>query len=97
VSESARYSRQQRLLEVGERGQARLAAAVVRVEGREAPATEALYLERAGVSAVQLEPDRTPRPFVHAAHFRNVVAEREAAAAWRALKKTLEVLREERG
>jgi hypothetical protein len=67
------------------------------VEGREAPSTEALYLERAGFSAVHRAPDRTPRPFVHAAHFRNVVAQREAAAAWRALSKTLEVLREERG
>jgi hypothetical protein len=73
-----------------------LSAAVALVEGREAAATEALYLERAGFSAVRREPDRAPRPFVHAAHFRNAVAQREAAAAWRALMKTLEVLREER-
>jgi hypothetical protein len=82
---------------VGEHGQARLSAAVARVEGREAPSTEALYLERAGFSAVHREPERTPRPFVHAAYFHNAVAEREAAAAWRALNKTLEVLREEPG
>jgi hypothetical protein len=94
VSDGDRYSRQTRLREVGEHGQARLARATVSVEGREAAETEARYLERAGVCAVRRDPDAAPQPFAHAAIFRNAACRNEAAAAWRALQKTRAVLNE---
>lgn len=94
MSDGERYSRQTRLREVGERGQARLAAATVLVEGREGAETEARYLERAGLREVRRDSGATPRAFVHAAVFRNAACRNEAAGAWRALQKTLAVLNE---
>jgi len=96
VSEEDRYTRQRRLREVGDRGQARLAAACVVVEGREGADTEARYLERAGVREVLRDAGTAPRPFVHAELFRNAACRSEAAAAWRALQKALAVLNEGR-
>ncbi len=96
MSESDRYSRQTRLREVGELGQARLAAASIVVEGRESAETEARYLERAGVREVRRDAEASPRDFAHAPVFRNAACRSEAAAAWRALKKTLAVLQEGR-
>lgn len=96
MSEEDRYTRQRRLREVGERGQARLAAARVVVEGRDGADTEARYLERAGVSQVLRDEDAAPRAFAHAERFRNAACQSEAAAAWRALQKTLAVLNEGR-
>jgi hypothetical protein len=94
VSDGDRYSRQTRLREVGVHGQARLAQATLSVQGREAAETETRYLERAGVRAVRSDPDAAPQPFAHAAIFRNPACRNEAAAAWRALQKTLAVLNE---
>lgn len=96
MSVSERYTRQARLREVGERGQARLAAATVVVEGRESADTEARYLERAGLHEVRRDEIASPRAFVHASVFRNAACRSEAAAAWRALRKTLAVLNEVR-
>lgn len=97
MSDGDRFNRQTRLREVGEHGQARLAAATVVVAGREGAETEARYLERAGVGEVRRDADRAPRAFVHAALFRNSACRTEAAAAWRALRTTLDVLNEVRG
>jgi hypothetical protein len=89
-----RYTRQTRLREVGEHGQARLAAATVLVEGRDGAETEARYLERAGLGEIRRVADATPPGFVHARVFRNAACRTEAAGAWRALQKTLAVLNE---
>lgn len=96
MSDEDRHTRQRRLREVGDRGQALLSAASVLVEGRDAAATEALYLERAGVLEVRCDADAAPRAFVHAELFRNAACRSEAAAAWRALQKTLAVLNQGR-
>lgn len=84
---AARYDRQIRLAEVGAPGQERLARARAEVRGRDGHMVELAYLERAGMGAVTLVPERAPEDFVHAAHFRFPESREVAAGAWRALRK----------
>jgi hypothetical protein len=85
-------TRQIRLAEVGSDGQARLAAAVLEVRGRDGSLAEFLYLHRAGVERVELRPDRPAPPFPHAALFHHPEARRLAAGAWRALAQMRTIL-----
>ena len=85
MNEEHPLTRQIRLPEVGIEGQARLAAACLEVRGRDGSLAELVYLCRAGVQRVALNPDRKPTPFVHAALFRHESSRRLAAGAWRAL------------
>ncbi|HLV21968.1 MAG TPA: hypothetical protein VKZ49_13835 [Polyangiaceae bacterium] len=80
-----RYSRQCRLPEIGPAGQARLASAELCVGGREEALMEALYLHRAGVERLRIEPERPAAAFAHASAFRFEATRRAGAAAWRAL------------
>ena len=82
-----RYSRQRRLPEVGEAGQARIAAAAPRVHGRDGAIIETEYLYRAGVERLAIAPQLEPEPFVHEQHFRFFASRRIGAGAWRALRK----------
>jgi hypothetical protein len=80
------YSRQRRLAELGDAGQARLLAASHRVAGRDGALIELQYLLRAGVQSVTLDALAEPRPFAHAELFRHDVTRRQAAGTWRALR-----------
>lgn len=79
-----RYTRQRRLPEVGEAGQARLGEAEVVVRGTQGADVEQSYLERAGVR-VHHDPKAAPLPFAHAAAFCFDASRGVAAGAWRAL------------
>jgi hypothetical protein len=80
-----RYTRQRRLAEVGDEGQARIAAARLSVgEGPEA-SYERDYLERAGAAVVSVS-GHQPMPFDHAGTFVHVASRRVAAGSWRALR-----------
>jgi hypothetical protein len=87
-----RYTRQRRLREIGDAGQARLHAAKVTIGGRAGSVVELVYLERAGVGSVTIDSLAAPRTFAHAAVFRHDGARRHAAAAWRALRTIVEVV-----
>jgi molybdopterin/thiamine biosynthesis adenylyltransferase len=87
-----RYSRQRRLAEIGDAGQARLLAASHRVAGTDGALTELAYLHRAGFRAVTLDAIAEPRPFAHAELFRHDVTRRQAAGTWRALRAITELL-----
>ncbi len=87
MDDQRRYSRQQRLPEVGDLGQARLARASLHVAAGPAAGTELAYLERAGVGAVFLSSLGQQTPFVHAGYFRHAASRTLAAGAWRALHK----------
>jgi hypothetical protein len=82
-----RYTRQRRLAEVGDAGQARIGAATVEVHGRDGAIIEAEYLHRAGVVRLSIVPDLEPSRFAHEAHFRFFASRRIGAGAWRALEK----------
>ena len=81
-----RFSRQLRLAEVGEPGQARLCAAEPVVGTSNAAAIERSYLLRAGVRRVSdtRTPAATP-PFMHGEHFRHETCRDVAEGAWLAL------------
>ncbi|HET7545079.1 MAG TPA: hypothetical protein VFK05_34680 [Polyangiaceae bacterium] len=85
-------TRQIRLAEVGIEGQARLSAATLRVGGRDGSLAEFLYLKRAGVERLSLQPNVPELPFAHAPLFRHTSTRRLAAGAWRALKQIHSVL-----
>jgi hypothetical protein len=87
IDGSDRYSRQRRLPEVGDAGQARIAAAVVDVRGRDGAIIETEYLYRAGVERLSISPNLEPEPFAHERHFRFFASRRIGAGAWRALGK----------
>ncbi len=76
----SRYSRQIRLTEVGEAGQARIASARFQAAGVD----EALYLHRAGAQRVAIAAGAAPEPAVGDA-FRFAAARRLGVDAWRAL------------
>jgi hypothetical protein len=79
-----RYARQRLLAAVGDRGQARIAAATFNVASDAAAAVARDYLERAG--AEHFEQSELPlAPFVHAAAFRHRAACDFAEGTWRAL------------
>lgn len=80
-----RHARQRLLAAVGDRGQARIAAATYTVASDAAAAVARDYLERAG--AERFEPENQPlAPFVHAAAFRYPAARDFAEGTWRALE-----------
>jgi hypothetical protein len=79
-----RYTRQRRLAEVGDEGQARIEAARLAVGDSPEAWSEREYLERAGASTVTT-PGLEGMPFAHAALFRHAASQRLAAGSWRAL------------
>jgi hypothetical protein len=79
-----RYTRQRRLAEVGDEGQARIAAARLSVGDSPEAWSEREYLERAGAGTVTTAGLAGP-PFAHAAVFRHPASRRLAAGSWRAL------------
>jgi hypothetical protein len=80
-----RYSRQRRLAEVGDAGQARIERAQAEVLGADGALTEVSYLARAGVGSVTVIPDVESTPFLHASWFRYDATRTFGAGAWRAL------------
>ena len=86
-----RYTRQRRLREIGDAGQARLEAAATTIAGGPGAVLELVYLHRAGVGSVTIDALSVPRAFPHAPFFRNPAALRFAAASWRALRTIIEV------
>ncbi|HEY0465977.1 MAG TPA: hypothetical protein VGC79_17310 [Polyangiaceae bacterium] len=85
-------TRQIRLTEVGIEGQARLSGATLCVRGSDGSLAEFVYLHRAGIERLSLEPDLPAVPFEHAALFRHANTRRLAAGAWRALSQIRNVL-----
>lgn len=85
-------TRQIRLPEVGVDGQARLSAASLSVRGNDGSLAEFLYLHRAGVERLSLQPTLPARPFRHQALFRHESSRRLGAGAWRALTQIQSVL-----
>jgi hypothetical protein len=79
-----RYTRQKRLAEVGDDGQARIAAARLAVGDSPEAWSEREYLERAGAEVVTF-PGLEGAPFVHARLFHHTASRRFAAGSWRAL------------
>ena len=80
-----RHARQRLLAAVGDRGQARIAAATFAVASDAAATVARDYLERAG--AERFEPVAAPlAPFAHAAAFQHAVARDFAEGTWRALE-----------
>jgi len=78
-------TRQIRLAEVGLAGQARLSRAALCVRGRDGSLAEFVYLHRAGVERLTLQPNLPALPFEHATLFRHASTRRLGAGAWRAL------------
>jgi len=87
TEDADRYSRQRRLPEVGDAGQARIAAAAPCVHGRDGAIIETEYLYRAGVERLMISPQLEPETFVHERYFRFFASRRVGAGAWRALCK----------
>jgi hypothetical protein len=81
-----RYARQRLLANVGEQGQARIAAATYSLASTTAAAGDVAedYLRRAGALRFTAGGD-TPSAFAHAAVFQHSVARDFAEGAWRAL------------
>jgi hypothetical protein len=92
MSGEDRYSRQERLLEVGRAGQSRVLCSRVEVCGRDGDAIELLYLTRAGVASATPRPEVSPVPFAHAQQFRFAAARGVGAGAWRALAQLRRIL-----
>jgi hypothetical protein len=88
-----RYTRQRRLAEVGDEGQARIAAARLVVADSPEASYEREYLERAG-AGVAVDAGIEPAPFAHAGAFRHVAPRRLGAGSWRALAALRRVLPE---
>ena len=89
-----RYTRQRRLRDVGDAGQARIASARLSVRDSDGALVEAMYLHRAGVERVDIVPHEDAEPFAHAGFFRFAGPSSAAAGAWRALGKLRGVLEE---
>jgi len=85
-------TRQIRLAEVGIEGQARLSRATLCVRGRDGSLAEFVYLHRAGIERLTLEPSLPAAPFEHASLFRHASTRRLGAGAWRALGQIRNVL-----
>jgi hypothetical protein len=88
------WSRQRRLPEIGDRGQALIAGASFEVRGGDGAILESEYLHRAGAERVVIMPRAEPVPFAHESFFRFAASRRVAAGAWRALsalRRTLEI------
>jgi hypothetical protein len=80
-----RFTRQRRLREVGEAGQARISQACFEIPSGESSGITCLYLQRAGAVRVDVVETREPEPFAHAAVFRHKAAGAMARGAWDAL------------
>jgi hypothetical protein len=80
-----RFTRQRKLAEVGQRGQARLAAGSSVVAAGDGAMVEVTFLHRAGVGRVEVSRLLAQRPFAHAEHFEFAASRSLAGAAWRAL------------
>ncbi len=78
-------TRQIRLAEVGLEGQARLSRATLQVRGSDGSLAEFLYLHRAGVERLSMQPNLPARPFSHAGLFKHAAPRLLGAGAWRAL------------
>jgi hypothetical protein len=78
-----RYARQRMLAAVGDRGQARIAAATFTVATDAAAVVARDYLTRAG--AEHFEPSASLAPFAHAGAFRHRAARDFAQGSWLAL------------
>ena len=85
-------TRQIRLAEVGIEGQARLSRAALSVRGTDGSLVEFVYLHRAGIERLRLEPNLPAVPFEHASLFRHASTRRLGAGAWRALGQIRNVL-----
>lgn len=88
----ARYGRQRRLPEVGERGQELLGAAVCRVASTPAGDVAREYLARAGVGGVVQAKAPTENAFPHAGVYRFAAPRQFGAGAYAALSEVLRVL-----
>ena len=95
MNELDRYSRQRRLPEVGDLGQARIERTSATICGREGATTELVYLERAGVPVDALYPRMPCEPFPHAEWFRFARTREFASGAWRALRTLRRALEQE--
>jgi hypothetical protein len=81
-----RFSRQERLAEVGPGGQERIRRFTAVVCGEEeGEDVERAYLAGAGVGSVSVQSGEAAPPFAHAAAFRFQAARQVGAGAWRAL------------
>lgn len=87
-----RYTRQRRLAEVGDAGQARIGAATLELSSSDGAMEELAYLCRAGVERVSVSANLEPRPFAHERVFRFAEPRRVAAGAWRTLTELRRVL-----
>lgn len=85
-------TRQLRLAEVGEEGQAKLSRATLEVRGRDGSLAELVYLHRAGIERLSLQPGLPAPEFRHASLFRHGASRRLGAGAWRALAQIRNVL-----
>ncbi|HEX4338133.1 MAG TPA: hypothetical protein VH062_19630 [Polyangiaceae bacterium] len=85
MSDAERFTRQERLAEVGPRGQERIERFTAVIRGADAADVERAYLAGAGVGTVKVETDMMPDPFAHAAAFEFAAARDVGAGAWRAL------------
>jgi len=85
-----RFTRQERLAEVGAAGQARLREGSASVPDGADAALAALFLERAGVR--EIRHDAGAAPFAHAAAFRHAASRTIGSAAWRAQRELLRLL-----
>ena len=92
MQDDDRYTRQRRLREIGDAGQARLLSANVTIGGGAAAVVELVYLHRAGVGSVTIDAFAEPGRFVHESSFRHAAARRHAAASWRALRTIVELV-----
>ena len=85
-------TRQIRLAEVGLEGQARLSRATLSVRGSDGALAEFIYLHRAGIERLALEPHLPARPFAHESLFKHAGPRRLGAGAWRAIVQLRAVL-----
>ena len=86
MEDNPRFSRQERLAEVGVDGQERILRSTAVVRGTRGADVERLYLLGAGVGHVIASEAEAPEPFVHGAAFEFDAARDVGAGAWRALR-----------
>ncbi|MEP7051903.1 MAG: hypothetical protein ABJB12_16175 [Pseudomonadota bacterium] len=92
MEEEHPLTRQIRLPEVGELGQARLTATTLEVRGTDGSLTEFLYLHRAGIQRLSIRPGEPASAFTHGGLFRHPSSRRQAAGAWRAIAQIRNIL-----
>jgi hypothetical protein len=84
MSDAERFSRQERLAEVGQEGQRKIAGSTAEIGG-EGAEVERAYLAGAGVGRLVARA-ATAEPFAHAAMFEFDAPREVGAGAWRALR-----------